>query len=212
MNWLSRLERRFGRWYIPRLTSILVGGQIVVYAVELFVNRNITYQLALLRPALAAGEVWRLVSFLFVPLSSGSPLSFALGAYFLWFIGSALEAVWGDFRFNVYVLCGALGAILAALVTGWGGTYCLSLSLFLAYALLFPEMQLLLFFVIPVKVKYLGIVAAAMWALSFLTGGWLTKLNYLLSMAGFIAFFAPTVWTNLRAWYRREQWKRRNRR
>ena len=120
--------------------------------------------------------------------------------------------MWGDFRFNLYILAGMLGAILACLITGWADTYCLSLSLLLAFALLYPEMQLLLFFVIPIKVKYFGIFAAAVWVLSFLSVGWMTKLNYLLSMAGFILFFAPVLYSNIRAWYRREQWRRQNRR
>ena len=73
-------------------------------------------------------------------------------------------------------------------------------------------MQVLLFFVIPIKVKYFGLFAAAIWVLSFLSAGWLTRLNYLLSMAGFILFFGPVLWSNIRAWYRREQWRRQNRR
>ena len=212
MNWLTQLERKYGRWCIPNLIAILVGGQIVVYAVELFVNRYITYFLTLTRPALFAGEVWRLVTFLFVPFSSGGILSFALGAYFTWFIGSALEAVWGDFRFNLYILAGMLGAVLACLATGWADTYCLSLSLLLAFALLYPEMQVLLFYIIPIKVKYFGIFAAAIWVLSFFGTSWAGRLNYLLSMAGFFLFFGPVLWSNIRAWYRREQWRRRNRR
>ena len=212
MNWLTKLERKYGRWCIPNLIAILVGGQIVVYAVELFVNRYITYFLTLTRPAFFAGEVWRLVTFLFVPFSSGGILSFALGAYFTWFIGSALEAVWGDFRFNLYILAGMLGAVLACLATGWADTYCLSLSLLLAFALLYPEMQVLLFYIIPIKVKYFGIFAAAIWVLSFFGTSWAGRLNYLLSMAGFFLFFGPVLWSNIRAWYRREQWRRRNRR
>ena len=212
MNWLTKLERKFGRYYIPNLTSILVGGQIVVYAVELFVNRYITYYLDLERGAVLAGQLWRLITFLFVPFSSGGLLNFALGVYFLWFIGSALEGAWGDFRYNLFILAEAVGAIAACLVTGWASTYCLSLSLMLAFALLFPEMQVLLFFVIPLKMKYLGIFAGAVWVLSFLSVGLLGKVNYLLSMAGFLLFFAPKVWSDLRAWYRREQWRRRNRR
>ena len=212
MNWLTKLERKYGRWCIPNLIAILVGGQIVVYAVELFVNRYITYFLTLTRPALFAGEVWRLVTFLFVPFSSGGIMSFALGAYFTWFIGSALEAVWGDFRFNLYILAGMLGAVLACLATGWADTYCLSLSLLLAFALLYPEMQVLLFYIIPIKVKYFGIFAAAIWVLSFFGTSWAGRLNYLLSMAGFFLFFGPVLWSNIRAWYRREQWRRRNRR
>ena len=97
----------------------------------------------------------------------------------------------GDFRFNVYVLAGMLGAVLACLVTGWAGTYCLSLSLLLAFALLYPEMQVLLFFVIPIKVKYFGIFSAAVWVLGFLSADWMTRLNYLLSMGGVHPVLCP---------------------
>ena len=77
---------------------------------------------------------------------------------------------------------------------------------------LYPEVQLLLFFVIPLKVKYFGIFAAALWVFSFLSMGMLGKLNYLLCMLGFLLFFGPQAWHNIRAWVRREQWKRKNRR
>ena len=212
MNWLTKLERRFGRYTIPNLISILVGGQIVVYAVELFVNRYITYYLSLTRSALFDGELWRLVTFLFVPSGSGSILNFALSAYFLWFIGSALEGAWGSFRFDLYVLAGAAGAVLACLLTGAGGNYYLILSLTLAFATLYPDMQVLLFFFIPIKVKYLGILVGAGWVLTFLTTSWLGRANQLLSMAGFFLFFGPMLWSDIRAWWRREQWRRRNRR
>lgn len=212
MNWLSRLERKFGRWCIPNLISILVGGQVLVYAVELFVNQYVSFYLDLDRAALLGGQLWRLVTFVFIPFSSGGPVSVILGIYFTWFIGTALEREWGDFRFNVYVLLGMVGAILACLFTGWADTYCLSLSLLLAFALLYPEMQVLLFFFLPIRVKYFGVFAAALWVFSFLSVGWLGKLNYLLCMLGFLVFFAPALWRNARAWYRREQWKRKNRR
>lgn len=212
MNWLSKLERRYGRFCIPNLISVLIAGQIVVYAVELFVNQYIAAELMLLRTGLMAGQLWRLVTFIFVPFSSGSILSFVIGTYFTWFIGSALEREWGDFRFNLYILLGMVGAVAACLATGYATTYCLSLSLFLAFAMLYPDMEVLLFFVLPVRVKYLGIVAAAVWALSFLTASGAGKVNYLLCMLGFIVFFGPQLWRSVRAWWRREQWKRQNRR
>jgi membrane associated rhomboid family serine protease len=212
MSWLSKLERRYGHWCIPNLISILVAGQIVVYAVELFVNQNITYYLSLSRSAILAGQVWRLVTFVFVPFSSGSIISFVIGTYFTWFIGSALEGAWGDFRFNLYILLGMLGAIAACFATGYADTYCLSLSLFLAFALLYPEQQVLLFFVLPIKVKYLGLFAAAIWILSFIVVSPWMKLNYLLCMAGFAAAFGPQLWRSLRAYWRRKKWQKRNRR
>ena len=165
MNWITKLERKFGRYCIPNLISILIGGQILVYAVELFVNQYISFYLNLDRGALLAGQIWRVITFMFVPFSGGGPLSVVLGIYFTWFIGTALEKEWGDFRFNLYLL-----------------------------------------------VKYFGLFAAALWVFSFLTAAPLGKLNYLLCMVGFAAFFGPQAARSVRAWIRREQWKRKNRR
>ena len=109
MNWITKLERKFGRYCIPNLISILIGGQILVYAVELFVNQYISFYLNLDRGALLAGQIWRVITFMFVPFSGGGPLSVVLGIYFTWFIGTALEKEWGDFRFNLYLLLGMLG-------------------------------------------------------------------------------------------------------
>ena len=149
MNWITKLERKYGRFCIPNLINILIGGQILVYAIELFVNQYISFYLSLSRSALFAGQIWRLFTFVLVPFSGGGPLSVVLGIYFTWFVGSALEREWGDFRFNLYVLLGMAGAWLACLLTGSADTYCLSLSLLLAFAMLYPELQVLLFFVIP---------------------------------------------------------------
>ena len=212
-NWLNQLERKYGRFGIPNLTNILVGGQILVFAIELFINRTITAWVGLSRYFLLHGQIWRAITFVFVPFSGGSILSVVLGIYFTWFIGTALEREWGDFRYTVYLLSGMLGTVLACLLTGvTADTYCLSLSLLLAFAMLYPEVQVLLFFVIPVRVKYFGLFAAALWVFSFLTAGWLAKVNYLFCMLGFVAFFGPQAIRSVRAWIRREQWKRKNRR
>lgn len=131
----------------------------------------------------------------------------------LGFIGTALEREWGDFRYTVYLLSGMLGTVLACLLTGVSGsTYCLSLSLLLAFAMLYPEVQVLLFFVIPIRVKYFGVFAAILWVLSFLGAPLPQKLSLLLSMANVWLFFGPMGYRAIRAWVRREQWKRKNRR
>ena len=213
MNWISRLERKYGRFCIPNLISIIVGGQILVYAIELFVNQFISVYLGLSRSLLLMGQVWRLITFVFIPFSGGGPLSVILGIYFTWFIGTALEREWGDFRYTVYLLSGVLGTVLGCLLIGvTASTYCLSLSLLLAFAMLYPEVQLLLFFVIPIRVKYFGIFAAVLWVFSFLGASMPGKLDYLLSMLNVWLFFAPMAYRSLRAWVRREQWKRKNRR
>ena len=213
MNWISRLERKYGRFCIPNLISIIVGGQILVYAIELFVNQFISVYLGLSRSLLLMGQVWRLITFVFIPFSGGGPLSVILGIYFTWFIGTALEREWGDFRYTVYLLSGVLGTVLGCLLTGvTASTYCLSLSLLLAFAMLYPEVQLLLFFVIPIRVKYFGVFAAVLWVFSFLGASLPGKLDYLLSMLNVWLFFAPMAYRSFRAWVRREQWKRKNRR
>ena len=213
MNWITKLERKYGRFCIPNLINILIGGQILVYAIELFVNQYISFYLSLSRSALFAGQIWRLFTFVLVPFSGGGPLSVVLGIYFTWFVGSALEREWGDFRYTGYLLSGVLGTVLGCLLTGvTASTYCLSLSLLLAFAMLYPEVQLLLFFVIPIRVKYFGVFAAVLWVFSFLGASLPGKLDYLLSMLNVWLFFAPMVYRSLRAWVRREQWKRKNRR
>lgn len=212
-NWLNRLECKYGRFGIPNLTNILVAGQVLVFAVELFVNSAITLWLGLSRFLLLQGQVWRVLTFVFIPFSGGSILSVVLGIYFTWFIGTALEREWGDFRYTVYFLLGMAGTVLACLLTGvTASTYCLSLSLLLAFAMLYPEVQILLFFVIPIRVKYFGLLTAAMWVLSFATASLPGKLSLLLSMLNVWVFFAPMGYRSIRAWIRREQWKRKNRR
>ena len=142
-NWLNQLERKYGRFGIPNLTNILVGGQILVLAIELFVNQTVSVWLALSRYFLLRGQIWRIITFAFIPSYGGSILSAVLGIYFTWFIGMALEREWGDFRYTVYLLSGMLGTVLACLLTGvTGSTYCLSLSLLLAFAMLFGGLYL----------------------------------------------------------------------
>lgn len=212
-DWLNKLERKYGRFAIPNLTNILVAGQILVLAIELFINRYITVYLGLSRTLLFSGQIWRLISFVFIPFSGGSILSVVLGIYFTWFVGNALEKEWGSFRYTLYFGMGMLGAVLACiLVGGSASTYHLSLSLLLAFAMLYPDVQLLLFFVIPIKVKYFGFFSAALWVVDFLVSSPSGKLYCLIAMLNVWVFFGPQMWHSFRAWVRREQWKRRNRR
>lgn len=212
MNWLTRLERKYGRYCIPNLISILIGGQILVCAIDLFVDQYVSLYLDLDRASLLAGQIWRIITFVFIPFNAGGGyVSMILGIYFTWFVGSALEREWGDFRFNVYVGLGMLGAVAACLLTGWADTYCLSLSLLLAFGILYPEVQVMLFYIIPIRVKYFCVFAAVLWLLSFFSVGLWGKVNYLLCMANFFAFFGPQIVRAVKARIRREQWKRKNR-
>ena len=101
-NWLNKLERKYGRFGIPNLTNILVAGQILVFAIELFIDRTITAWVGLNRFFLLQGQIWRAITFVFIPFSGGSILSVVLGIYFTWFVGTALGK--GVGRFPLYPL------------------------------------------------------------------------------------------------------------
>ena len=64
-NWLNKLERKYGRFGIPNLTNILVAGQILVFAIELFIDRTITAWVGLNRFFLLQGQIWRAITFVF---------------------------------------------------------------------------------------------------------------------------------------------------
>ena len=215
-QWLDRFCYKHPRLSIPGLMRYIVIGNVLVYLLDMFSTGGVPIASNLLSfsaSAILQGQVWRVLTFVFIPFSGGSILSVVLGIYFTWFIGTALEREWGDFRYTVYFLLGMAGTVLACLLTGvTASTYCLSLSLLLAFAMLYPEVQILLFFVIPIRVKYFGLLAAAMWVLSFATASLPGKLSLLLSMLNVWVFFAPMGYRSIRAWIRREQWKRKNRR
>ena len=213
-RWLDRFCYKHPRFGIPNLMLVIVVGNVLVWLMDQFsYGVSLSALLAFSPYYILHGQIWRIITFAFIPSYGGSILSAVLGIYFTWFIGTALEQEWGDFRYTVYLLSGMLGTVLACLLTGvTGSTYCLSLSLLLAFAMLYPEVQVLLFFVIPIRVKYFGFFAAALWVLSFLGAPLPQKLSLLLSMANVWLFFGPMAYRSVRAWVRREQWKRRNRR
>src|SRR4029077_2272748 len=119
--------------------------------------------------AVGWGEWWRLVSFLFTP-PSGNPLLAIFALYFLWFMGGALEAQWGAFRYNVYVLIGYAMTVAAAFAFPYGAATngYITGSIFLAFAYLFPDFQILLFFILPVKVKWLALITWLFFAYQFI--------------------------------------------
>lgn len=211
MNTLDKLERRYGRYYIPNLMLIVVGGQLIVWLVMMLFDYRIYGLLSLTRAGLAHGQVWRLVSFIFLPPLSMSPLTVALNLYFDYLIGTSLERQWGSFRFNVFYLVGMLGSIAAALLMGGADNSALNLSLFFAFAMLYPDMQILLFFVLPIKVKWVGWLSAALYLWQLLTASLTGKVGLILGMAGFLLFFGRELWDTARGavvnYRRRRQWK-----
>lgn len=164
MNWIQKLERKYGRYAIHNLMYYIIILYIVGYLVDML-NPGFFYSyLSLNVEAILHGQVWRLVTFLAQPMDTSLIfLVFALHLYYM--IGQHLEAQWGAFRFNLYFFAGVLFHIIAAFVvyfvTGVSmpiGTTYLNLSLFFAFAAIYPNVEFLLFFIIPVKVKYLALL------------------------------------------------------
>ncbi len=215
-KWLYRMEYKYGRKAIPNLMLTIVAGMAIVFVADLLnPTVNLISYLTLDRAAIFRGQVWRLFTFLFLPPQSSLFFIF-LSLYFYYWMGTSLENTWGAFRFNVYYLCGAIGAIIACLITGYGDNYYLNMSLFFAYAALYPDTQVMLFFVIPVKMKWLAWLDAALFAFMFIVGGWPTRAALLMSLVNFFIFFGPDffrrLFNDMRYWKSRAAFRRNNRR
>ncbi len=190
-RWLNRISYKYDRYAIHNLMMTVVIGMAIVFIADLF-NPSVNLQsyLMLTRDALLRGQVWRVVTFIFLP-PSDSILWIIFSLYFYYWIGSALENQWGAVRFNLYYLFGVIGAVISCFITGYATNSYLNLSLFFAFAALYPEMQVMLFFVIPVKIKWLAWVDAALFAFSFVTGSWPVRIAILMSLVNFLIFFGP---------------------
>ncbi|MEW8955649.1 hypothetical protein [Clostridium sp.] len=159
MNFLDRLERKFGKFAIKNLMSYIVAANALLYFVIVFMQRQDILNLLYLDWDLVMkGQFWRVITFVFIPpLTSPFFLIFAL--YFYYLAGSGLEYHWGSFKFNLFYFCGVIGIIIATyLVGGIGDPTFLNLSLFLAFAKVHPDFEVLLFFVLPIKVRYMAIL------------------------------------------------------
>ena len=120
-QWLDRMDRKFGKYAISNLMMYIVASMAVVYALEILMPVNLTAYLVFSKAAILRGQLWRLVTFLFLPPNS-SLLWILFSLYFYWMIGSALENQWGSFRFNMYYLFGMLGTIISGMITGYATT------------------------------------------------------------------------------------------
>lgn len=190
MNWIDRLERKYSRFAIKNLTKYLIIGTAFVFIISLFDDFRYIEALLTLEPSLVMkGQIWRLVTFVFVPFVGSFWIIFVL--YIFYVFGTALERYWGSFRFNLYYFIGVLAAIVAAFLGEfWGGKVTsefLYMSIFLAFAYLNPNYELLLFFIIPVKVKYLAWFDVVFTVLSIIFRPE-TRITALLSFTSFVVF------------------------
>jgi hypothetical protein len=196
MRWINALERRFGYLAIPGLLRIIVAFNALVFL--LLVSKPEFKEWLDLRPdRIMAGEVWRLVSFIFIPqVTLGGQLSVVWEFFylnFLWLMGEGLEQAWGSFKLNLFYLLGMIGTSVAAFcfdAVDANGVF-LNLSLFFAFATLFPNYPVLLFFVLPIRVKWIAIVSSVLVLLQLVAGPSTTRLTISVSLLNYAIFFGP---------------------
>lgn len=198
MNFLDKLERKFGKYSIPNLMLYIMMGQAIVYLLSFIGGQTFINYLYFDIHAIFRGQIWRLFTHIFIPSATGIYFLFAVLLYYS--IGQSLESSWGTFRFNLYYFSGAIfsmiGLTIIQLIFGpvyVSTTVYLHLTLFLAFAALFPDLQFLLMMIIPVKAKYLAFIDALFLGFSFLTGGILIKIFIGFSLLNFLLFFGTKL-------------------
>lgn len=178
MNWIDRLEKKFGRYAIRNLMYYIIILYTVGYLLQIVAPELYYGWLSLDPTAIIRGQIWRLVTFIIYPPSTDL-FYFLLGLYLYYSIGKTLEYQWGAFRFNLYFFSGVVLHVIAAFVCQYVfgvnlgiffGTYYLNFSLFFAFAATYPDMQFLLFFIIPIKAKWLGIINGIYFGVTILAG------------------------------------------
>ena len=178
-TWLDRFCYKNPRLGIPDLMKYVVIGNIVVYLLDMFSGYACSAMLAFIPAGILRGQIWRLVSFIFVPPTGYGAIGLALFLYMYYMIGNMLEREWGTTKFTLYYGIGVAANIVVGLVLtliyGPNHPYAvvdityLNMSLFLAFAALYPDLRFLLFFIIPVKAKWLAWIDLAFFALSILS-------------------------------------------
>ena len=190
MTILDRLEKTLGRFAIPGLIRYVVALNALVF-ILLTLQPDYIQALQLDPIAFRNGEIWRAVTWIFIP----ETMSFFWILFYLiftWWLGDMLEESWGVFRLNAYYFLGMAFCIVSALLFGAaGGNFFLNLSLFLAAATLAPNFEILLFMIIPVKMKWVALFSLIVPAGYLLFGPLDMKMMVVMCLGNYLLFFAP---------------------
>jgi hypothetical protein len=195
MALLDKLEKKIGRYAPENLTVYLIAGQTVFYVMFMTgrVDRSVTWFASAM---LMQGDWWRLVTFIFDP-----PLSSPIFAFFAWYLfylmGSALEGEWGAFRYVLFLLTGYFLTIAASFLVpaAMVSNVFIGGSVFLAFAFLYPDFTINIFFFLPVRIKWLALLTWLGYGYQMLFGGWNTRLMVFASICNFLLFFGrDLIW------------------
>lgn len=213
MNWMDKLERKLGRYAIPNLTSYMLVLYVIGYITRYIMPQLLSW-LTLEPGLILRGQVWRLVSWIIIA-PSDRLIFFVIMVFLYYSLGNSLERTWGTFRYNVYIFSGILFTVIGAFILygflnfmygssmqegsvillSYVGVFSVSyiyMSIFLAFAVTYPDMTVMLYFIIPVKMKWMGIVYGALILYSIIVGSASVRIAIIASVLNFIIFFLAT--------------------
>lgn len=202
MNFLKNLEKKLNKYAIGGIINYVCAMQILGMLLYLFVPDFLFNYLTLNPAAIMSGQVWRIFTFLiFPPAFTGTDaISFvlfnALALYCIRSFGLIVEQVWGKFRFNCYIITGVLLNVAVSLLffifTGFPLLLTpihLVYSFFFVFAIMFPDAQIMLMMVLPLKARWIGYAEAALYVYDFLRGSLLTKAEIAVCLVHMFLFF-----------------------
>ena len=206
-NWLKFLSRHLPWLGIPHISIIFVTlqilGALLSFSDPIWIER-----MALIPNLVFTGEYWRLVTFLAVPLSQ-SPIWMIFSLLFLYSILNSIEAEWGEFKTSFYVFTSILLTIIYSLAFNYPVFHITDFTstLFLAAAALFPELEIRIYMIFPIKIKYLGYLTLAFLLFHFIQGEWNDRFFLLAIYSNYFIFFGPSILSQMKDWKRRRDFK-----
>ena len=221
MKWVDWLDKRFGAYAVPDVTlwfmlgmGMVFVGQYVGPLADGGFGANVDAKLSLDPAAVLGGEWWRLVTFPFLAPLGEFPVLVIFFFYIFYLIGTTLEGVWGAFRYNLFLAIGYVATVAGAFVAhaiqpGAGAlTYeYVYGSLFLAFARLYPNFELMLMFILPVKIKWFARIQWFFYWLTLIVGTWPLRLMVLAAISNYLVFFGWDVFREAKQGHRRMQHK-----
>lgn len=214
MKFIDKLERKFSRYAVSNLTLYLIMGYVIGYVFS-FIAPGIVNYLTLNPYLIFHGQIWRLVTWVLIPPSTDNLFFYIIMMLFYYSLGLNLERTWGTFRYNVYIFGGIFytviggvvtwlvmylvsgggaetGALLGMYVGMYVSTYYICMSIFLAFAVCYPDMHVMLYFIIPIKMKWLAVVYAVLILFDFVRTAWPGRIVIFMSLLNFLVFFFST--------------------
>lgn len=208
---LDRLELRLGRYRgIHNLITIIVAAMAAVYVADLFaptVGFYLSSYLAFDKAAILRGQVWRILTFIVTP-PNVSFIFIIFQLMFLHFTGEILQSHWGTLRFNLFYFCGIIGSIIAGLITGYATSYYINLSIFLAVAILYPNMEVNIYGILPIRLKWLALLDVFFLLPGLINGSWGVRVAIVVSLINVVLFFYDRFIRSIKDAKRRYEWKK----